>query len=220
MTVQGKSNRSQAKLDLQQRQRAWLAEVVAATKLKPSQIADAAGVSDTTLTRLLNNPEYKGTLSQITIDRIKSTYKLPGPEDYAGTRRPTLLGFSEAERFDPKREKGELSRMVTAILQARPGVDPWRLKTNALELSGYLPGDVLFVDLNAIAKPQDAVCAQVYDWQRGSAQTVWRIFDPPFLVGSALDRTAYKPLLVDNERVAVKGVIVESLRPHRLSATR
>lgn len=212
--------RTEAKQEVQARQRAWLQEVVKATKLRPSQIASQAGVSDTTLTRLLNNPDYRHTLTQITIDRIKDSFKVPGPEEYASQGRLGMVGFGEGERFDIKHEPAALTGVVAALIAKRNAVDPWRLKTSALELVGYLPGDIVLVDLNAEPKPQDAVCAQVYDWTRGGAETVFRIYDPPFLVAAAADRTGYKPLLVDNDRVVVKGVIVESVRPHRLSATK
>jgi hypothetical protein len=214
------STRSQAKRELQERQRVWLQEVIKATGKKPSQIAGVAGVSDTTLTRLLNKADYVGTLSQLTIDRIKEAFKVPGPEEYATTRRGALIGLAEAERFDFRHEPKNLARLVETMVGDRQAADPWRLKTSALEMVGYLAGDLVIVDLNAHPSPQDVVCAQVYDWQRGAAETVFRVFDPPFLVGASNDRTAYKPLLVDNERVVIKGVVVESFRPHRLSATR
>lgn len=214
--------RSEAKKELQARQRAWLAEVVRITGKKPSQIADGAGVSDTTLTRLLNNPDYPGTLSQVTIDRIKLAYKLPGPEETTAAkgRGAALLGFSEGERIDLIREAAPLTKIVNAISDLHNNAEPWRLKTISLELAGYLAGDIVFVDTAASPHPQDAVCAQLADYKRGSAETIWRIWDPPYLVAAAHDRTAYKPLLVDNERVLIRGVIVDSLRPHRLSAAR
>lgn len=179
-------------------------------------------MSDTTLTRLLNNEKYTGTLSPETVARIKTTYKVPGPDEFVGKRAP-LIGLSEAARFDFRKEKGPLARIIEAILQGRENIDPWRLKTMALEGVGYLPGDIVFVEALAegvAPKPQDAVCAQVVDYQHGAAETVWRVYDPPFLVGAANDRTAYKPLLVDDVRVKVAGVIRESYRPHSLSATR
>lgn len=215
------SARSEIKRALQDRQRQWLHEIVAATGKKPSQIATLANVSDTTLTRLLNNPEYSGTLSQITVDRIAQAFNIPGPAEMraAGVGKPMLLGFSEAERIDPSQEKGDLARLVNAAVDGRDGIEPWRMRGLALEAAGYLPGDVLIVDTTAQAKPGDAVCAQVADYQRGAAETVFRIFDPPFLVGAGRERMAYKPLLIDGQRVTVRGVVVNSLRPHRLSAS-
>lgn len=222
-TVGKAVNRSATKRDVQARQRAWLLEILEKTKLKPTQLAVGASVSSTTLTRMLNNKDYSGTLAPETIERIKDTYKVPGPEEYASSGRSMLIGLSEAARFDPRKEMGELAGIVMAILRGRSHVDAWRLKTMALEGVGYLPGDIVFVrmlEAGEHAKPQDAVCAQVVDYQHGAAETVWRVYDPPFLVGAAHDRTAYKPILVDGDRVKIAGVIEESFRPHSLSATR
>jgi hypothetical protein len=216
-------NRSATKKNIQDRQRNWLLEVLEKVQLKPSQLATSAGVSDTTITRLLNNKSYAGTLAPETIERIKDTYKVPGPEEYTSSRRSPLIGLSEASRFDARRESSDLAAIVEAILRGRALVEAWRLKTQALESAGYLPGDLVFVEQlvsDQQAKPQDAVCAQVVDHQHGSAQTVWRVYDPPFLVAAAQDRTAYKPLLVDGDRVKIAGVIRESYRPHSLSALR
>lgn len=212
-------NRSDTKKEIQAQQRAWLGEVLEATGLKPSVLAKKANVSDTTLSRLLNNADYTGTLNPETVQRIKATYNVPGPEEFSGGRK-AVIGLSEAARFDEQREKNDISRIVEAIVKGRSTVEPWRLKTLALESVGYLPGDILFVDRSAVPKPQDVVCAQVMDYQHGGAQTIWRVYDPPFLVGAAADRTAYKPMLVDNSRVTIAGVVRQSFRPHSLSATR
>jgi hypothetical protein len=72
----------------------------------------------------------------------------------------------------------------------------------------------VLVDLNATPKPGDAVCAQVYDWKRMKAETVMRIFEkaPPIeiLLTKSLDPNLQEPLVVDGERVVVKGVILKS----------
>jgi SOS-response transcriptional repressor LexA len=219
MHVAKSETRLATKRAIQARQREWLQQIVKATGDSLSQIATKAHVSDTTLSRIVNNPGYDGVLSTVTITRITGTYQLPGPEEYAG-RRPMLGGFAEAERFNAENDPDGIAAVVQAMLGARPISDAWRLKTEALEQAGYLPGDVLIVDTTAAPVPQDVVCAQVYDWQRGGAQTVWRVYDPPFLVGVARDRTAHKPMLVDNDRVIIKGVVDKMVRPHRLSATR
>lgn len=214
------SAKSQLKRDMQARQRAWLQEVVRVTGNSASAIAGLSGVSDTTLTRLLNNPDYEGTLSQLTIDRIKDTMRVPGPEETIAGKRIAVLGFFEAERFDRTAAPKALARIIDGLTIGRAGVEAWTLRTDALEAAGYLPGDVVIVDSSLPPQPQDAVCAQVHDYRGGGVETVWRIFLPPYLVAATHDRTAFKPLMIDNDRVVVKGVIVESFRPRRLSATR
>lgn len=224
MTLGNQANtRRGTKAEVQARQKSWLSEVLQRTKLKPSQLAVGAGVSSSTLTRLLNSDEYSGTLAPETIERIKDTYRVPGPEELAGGGKSVLIGLSEAARFDLKREPAKISTIIAAIMHSRENVEAWRLKTMALESVGYLPGDILFVRIlghGETPRPQDAVCAKITDHQHGSEETVWRIFDPPFLVGAANDRTAYKPVLVDGERVRIFGVVEESYRPHGLSYQR
>jgi hypothetical protein len=213
------TERTAQKKAVQQRQREWLQGIVNASGDTLSQIALRANVSQSTLTRIANSAEYSGVLTAVTIERITEAYQVPGPDEFSG-RRPMLGGFHEAERFDPAGDRDGITAIVQALLAQRDGSDAWRLRTDALEQVGYLAGDVVIVDMNATPQPQDAVCAQVYDWQRGAAQTVWRVYDPPFLVAASRDRTAHKPLLVDNERVVIKGVVEKMVRPHRLSATR
>lgn len=211
------AGKSELKQELRGRQRGWLQELVKVTGKSASQIAAECGVSDTTLTRLLHNPDYTGTLSQLTIDKIKDTLRVSGPEE---TGRRGMLGLSEAEILDVAVETAAITRVLKVILVSHAEAVAWRLKTAALEAVGYLPGDIVVVDPHATPQVQDAVSAQVHDFRGGGVETVWRVFMPPYLVGASHDRTAYKPLLIDNDRVIVKGVIVESFRPHALSATR
>lgn len=218
-----KPNRTQAKRDIQSRQRDWLRALLQSTGLAPSPLARGAGVSESTVTRILNNPEYTGTLSPESIERLTAAYRVAGPDGYSQPRRVDPVGFSEATQVDFSREHDQFATVLRAIVHGRNNVHPWRLRTNALEAAGYLPNDIVFVQMLADSQhplARDAVCAQVLDYQRGTAETVWRIYDPPFLVGAGLDRVAYKPLLVDNERVKVAGVITESYRPHGLGAKR
>lgn len=205
---------------IQAQQRGWLQEIINTSGDNLAQIAARAGVSDSTLSRLVNNPSYAGVLSPVSVMRITGAYQVPGPDEYGAPRRSGMIGFSEAERYDPTAAQDDVAALVQALLKLRSGSDAWRLKTDALEEAGYLAGDIVIVDLNAQPAAQDAVCAQVYDWKGGGAATVWRIYDPPYLVAAARERTAFKPLLVDNDRVIIKGVVDKMVRPHRLSANR
>jgi len=210
--------RTEAKKHLQDRQRAWLLRVIETTGLKPSQIARGADVSDTTLTRLLNNPSYEGTLSELTIERIKTTYNLPGPGNDPPAKGGAPVLFSEAELLQFAALEPSIAAALTALCAGITACEIWRLHSSAIENAGYLVNDLVVVDPNATPGPHDAVKAVVTEWSRGSAETIWRLFDPPYLLSSAARQLAAKPLLVDGQRVRVAGVIVASLRPHRLSA--
>lgn len=129
------------------------------------------------------------------------------------------LGLRENEvveyRTAPHAVNGDATRIeaaLTALAPDRPHASLWQCKGRALELAGYRPGDMLVADLEAEAKAGDVVVAQLYDWTVGSARTVLRIFQPPYLVAAAADPVKYRPELVDNERVVVKAVVVASFR--------
>lgn len=200
-------------------QKAWLERVVQedARRRNLSQIARDAGVSHTTLTRFARNEEGR-TLSALTVTQVERATGIAAPSEVRGAPDPG--GFSEeavpfilGERNDPT------AAAVKLLIGERNGADPWILKTRALEDAGFYPGDIVILDLNATPGPHDAVCAQVYDWQRGQAETVWRVFDPPFLLDASREISArHKPLVVDAERVVIKGVITSSLRQRQADA--
>jgi transcriptional regulator with XRE-family HTH domain len=189
--------------------RAWLRQVLETKGWTPNQLAKAAQVSASTLSRALNDDRF--TTGIPTIEKVVRATGLPPPEGIGITKgKLGTGGFREPEATPmPARSSDN---------DADPNLSEWRLNSRALELAGYLPGD--FVELNQTLAPSgdDVVCAQVYDISRGTAETVFRIFDPPYLVTRSLDeRVSRKPLLIDNERVRVVGTVVRSwrLRPKR-----
>jgi hypothetical protein len=198
-------------------QRVWIEKLASWTGLDPSIIATRAGLSGTTLTRPLNDEGYRGVLRPETIHRLVKEYKVPSPDEFA---RGALFPGEEAEPFDPRTVPADVARAVKALAAEHPGVEPWRLKGDVLIAVGYLPGDILLVDTTAVARAQDVVCAQApnTDGSGPPLVTIWRVYDPPWLIGASPDRTAHKPLPVDGERVVVKGVICQMIRPQRLSA--
>lgn len=212
------STKLQTQKAIQDAHRAWIRQLCEATNLTPTEIAHRAKVAQSTLTRLLNKKDYDGVLSPLTIARIAQAFGVAGPEEgnaAASLARP-LLGFGEGEQLRPGKG-GNFDPITDALVAGRNAVDPWKLKTRALEGAGYMPGDIVAIDLNAEARPGDAVCAQVYDWSGGKAQTVFRLYDPPFLVPAGRDPGQFRTMIVDTDRVIIKGVIVGMARPGRAS---
>jgi len=191
--------------------RDYLRRVIAHTRKPPTRIAKEVGVAPSTLTRLLNE-NSTATLHARTISRL---------QDYSGlsffggdpSAPSTFRGLAEdAVPFDAKNADPAFSAAIKALVGGRQAADPWTMRTRALERRGYLPGDIVIVDLGRRPEAGDAVCAQVYDWRRGAAETVMRVYDPPFLLEASHDDQLRKPLVVDNEQVIIKGVLL----PHRL----
>ncbi len=198
--------------------KAWLQSVLGKTGDTPSGLARKAGLATTTLTRFLNDPGAP-MLQLRSIAKIAHVANIQplGMPSAADAGRPlagerATGGFAENEAEPMKGGAGMLGEAVRILLSGRNAADPWRLCTRALEVAGYLPGDIVVVDLNRPAKAGDVVCAQAYRWAEGKADTVFRIYEPPYLIASSWDPAFRKPLLVDNNQVIIKGVVTEMLR--------
>lgn len=195
--------------------REYLRRVLAHTRMKPTPLAEAAGVSASTLTRVLKE-NSTGTLHARTISKLEkfSGVFLFGSEPSAP---PGLRGLAEdAVRFDAESADPTVSAAITALIGGRQAAVPWTIRTRALECIGYLPGDIVIVDLGRQPARGDVVCAEVYSLGRQDAEMVMRIYEPPILAAASFDEQVLRrPLMVDDARVTIKGVVL----PHRLRPT-
>jgi hypothetical protein len=191
--------------------RDYLRRVIAHTRKPPTRIAKEVGVAASTLTRLLNE-NSTATLHARTISRLQ---EYSGISFFGGDPSAplTFRGLAEdAVPFDAKGADPEVVAAIKALIGGRKAADPWTMKSRALEQRGFLVGDIVIVDLGRRPEAGDMVCAQVYDWRRAAAETVMRLYEPPYLVAASLDEGLRRPLVVDNEQVIIKGVLL----PHRL----
>lgn len=207
-------------------QRAWVKAVAAYKGWTVSKWAKRTRVGDgekslapSTLTRFLNDPDVTHELTDKTIIALAESAGVE-PMVMPGSRRPSGLAEADAAPYTPEQVQGDdyLRASVENLIRGRNSLTPLVMRTRALEHAGYLPGDVLIVDLNAKPQPDDIVCAQVYDWTGDRAETVVRIFQPPYLVSSSSDARFLKPLVVDDDQVMIKGVIVQLMRPRRIAS--
>lgn len=192
--------------------RAWLTSVLTKTGDTPSGLARKAGLATTTLTRLLNDPAAPmlQLRSIAKIAHVAGVQPIGVPS--AGQAGVPLRGLSEPEGLPIDAGEHRLAEVLRLLVDGRNAADPWRLQTHALEEAGYLPGDIIIVDLNRMPVAGDVVCAQAYKWSEGKAETVFRLFEPPYLVAASRDLALRRPLLVDNNQVIIKGVVTEMLR--------
>lgn len=156
-------------------------------------------------------------LAGVDLDALEEGILVPGLADSDLVRyHPQVAGGDEqaaAVGANGGAEPGDTEvRLVQALYPGRANADLWIVRGRALELAGYLPGDLVVVDLDRTPAPGDVVCAQVYDWTAETAQTILRIYDPPWLVTHSPSPAHRKPELLDGERVVIKGVAVASLR--------
>lgn len=197
---------------------AWLDWLGTRTGKSDTALAKEAGQSENTLTRFRSRDG--AVLSGLTIRLICELTGLPGPETYL---LPNAAGFSEeATAYHlPTGKAGTsmaepmIARMLAQAIKDRPNASPWILKSRAIEAAGYLPGDIMIADSAVTPQAGDIVCAQIYDVRQGTAETVFRLYEPPYLVSASGESLLRKPLPVDNERVIVMGTVTETFRPRR-----
>ena len=194
--------------------REYLRAVIARTGKRPTRIAKELGIAPSTLTRLLREPEdSNATMHARTVSMLEEYSKLPFGSAGEAAGISGMPGFrEEAARFDAKAADSALSAAIKALTAGRKAADPWTVKTRSLERIGFMPGDVVIVDLGMRAQAGNAVCAQVYDVRSGTAETVMRVYEPPYLLAASFDESLRRPLVVDDVQVVIKGVVL----PHRL----
>lgn len=195
--------------------RAYLLRVMSATGLTQTQLAYRAGLDPSTLSRFLSEERPGHALRTTTLRKIEQATRVPLSE--SSQPAPEGLGESEAEpyRVEPS---SPLETIIEALKGSGQNVDPWTLQSPALEVAGYRKGDVLLVALDETPAAGDVVCAQLYDWTRQRAETIFRIFQPPYLVAATSDPQYFRPYLVDDGTVAIKGVVINTIRGRRLPA--
>ncbi len=202
--------------------REWLRQLPLIAGKPLGKIAKEIKIAPSTLYRpLQEGDDGTSTLHANTIAKVAAHLGVSPPTDVAGPPPLARRGFGEdAAPFELAGDPASLA--IKALIGEQNSIAPWTISSRAIELEGYLPGDIALIDLNATPKPGDVVCAQVYDWQHMRAETVLRVFEraPPvdLLLPRSLDPAFRAPLVVDGERVIVKGVIVANLRSHRLRA--
>lgn len=191
------------------KQLGWLRAVQEATGWNQSELARRAGISHATISRFKNDPDNSSELETSTVSKIAAVSPIP---HYENTRAAMPEGFDEGEaiRYD---ESGDplVERAVAAMKDGSNQVEPWVLKTDALENVGYRPGDILIVDFSSAPRAGDVVCAQIYD-MNGGAETAFRLYFKPFLMSSSNSLRHQAPTIID-DRVDVRGVVVASVRP-------
>lgn len=198
---------SDREVELREALREWLREAVRSSGFTATEVARRAGLSSTTLTRPMRQGAYNSTISTHTIDKVAEVTGYPPPEGLGRPRMRAARGFAEPDAVPYKAPE-------RADLAAGAGRDWWLIKSRALDLDGYLPGDRVLVDLKERPRPGDVVVAQMVS-ERGEPETVFRKFEPPFLFTRSTQPESGKPILVDYERVSIMGVVIASWRDRR-----
>lgn len=189
-----------------QDQRAWIQGILDREGITPTELARRAGLDPSTLTRFMGGERDGHMLSARTVRKIEAVTVVKPPQP-SGMREDAVPYSAEAVPPSP------LGAALAAMRSGRNGLDAWLVTSRKLEGLRIFEGDILMVDLNAEPRPGDVVCAQIYDWQHGGAQTVFRLYEPPFLLSGDMTGPARRPEAVDGRNIQVRGVVVARLSP-------
>jgi transcriptional regulator with XRE-family HTH domain len=190
-------------------QHAFIDLVLAKTGWSQTDLAHRAGLDPSTLSRFLNKGRDGHALRPSSIQRISNAAGIPFGDFMP--RQPEGLNESEADPYVYETPNSQAAA-IRALCVNRENVDAWTLNSRAIEGAGYKPGDILLVGLGETPLAGDVVCAQVYDWAKGRAETIFRIYQPPALVASTSDASLLRPYLISDTSVAIKGIVLHVLR--------
>lgn len=195
--------------DVTKDQRRWLEGILTDRRMTATELARRAGLDPSTLTRFLQGHREGHALSSRTVRKIEETV--------ARRQAPAERGMAEDARlYHPDTAPSSpFNSALLALKEGRNGVDIWTVTTAELEGIRLFEGDMLVVDLNAEPLAGDVVCAQIFDWQSGGARTVFRLYEPPFLLTGSIKRDR-RPLAVDGRNVMVRGVVQARLSPREM----
>jgi transcriptional regulator with XRE-family HTH domain len=191
-----------------EQQRSYILGVMSRTGWSQTVLAQRAGLDPSTLSRFLS-PERPGhALRESTLRKIAQASRVPWSD-----QNPPVAGFAESEATPLIASHNDvLTALIAGLAAEGHNIDPWCLKSAVLENAGYRRGDILLVKLGETPLPGDVVCAQIFDWAKSRAETVFRIYHPPYLVAASSDLSALKPLLLDDAAISLRGVVIHTIR--------
>ena len=196
-------------------QHRWVEQLLAYFSITQTDLARRARIVPSTLSKFMTGHREGHVLSARVVTAIETATGIKAyvdPTLSGPAARMPAPGFAEPDAAVWRPEGDAFGAAVAALRAGYAACDAWTLRTDALTGAGYWPGDILLVDLNGVARPGDVVVAQTIDFAGHTMRTVFRLFEPPYLVEASSDPRRSKPILVDNAGTQVRGVVVAALR--------
>lgn len=189
---------------------AFLRQGQALRGINDAELARRSGLSKATVSRLMKRGrggKGRAPFEQILV--LAKAFQMPVPQELLPPGvEPS--GFAEPDVV-------QLEGLKTGL--SDPNITLWQLRADHLAGAGYLPGDELFFDARIAPVRGDIVLANVY--KRAGAETVIRIWMPPFLVAAEIGRTTIAPVEVreeDDPKAVILGTMIDLRRRRRSDA--
>jgi transcriptional regulator with XRE-family HTH domain len=206
-------------MSLDDDQRNFVARVLDRTKWTVTELARRAELDHSTLSRFMNGGREGHVMRHSSIRKIErasgiSFLPTPDPTGLPTGRAPKAAhGFGEVEAtpyaFNSANPDNAL---VEAAIGGRNDCEAWVLRSRALEAIGFRPGDIVVVLASATILTGDIVCARIFDYSKGVADTVFRLYQPGMLLPMTGDERLMRPYSVDDSAVTIAGVVTTTLR--------
>ncbi|MER8380687.1 hypothetical protein [Mesorhizobium sp. M1399] len=196
----------QDQLTLRETIRAWLNGLIAKHGTSARRVATQSSIAPSTIYRALEE-DGDFVMSTTILAKISSAFGEPMPTGMGGAAQSPGRGFADTD----------LVAFVGPApdMPARPEDNHYRARvmSDVLNLEHIRPGDVLDFDMKLEPRAGDIVVAQHYNLPRAGAETVLRVYQPPYLLTrSSNPAVDQRPMLVDNERVKIMGTFVRLVR--------
>lgn len=185
---------------------AWIREQLNKKGISATRLAREIETATTTITKFLNDPDYKFTPSTPVIAKLERYFNSPAPRS-ADFPEPIEMAETEGKRLNTGDLPQALQNAILALKAGRDSVEEWQILGQPLTNVGYHPGDIVLVDKAEYARAGEPVLAMVTA-EDGRRRPVFRLYQKPYLV-AASGATAYlAPLPVDDKTVIVIGPIL------------
>lgn len=179
------------------RQLDWLENVIRKTGLSVPQLAAKAKIDPSTINKFRAGDI--DTMRERTVMRLAQVAQIAMP-DIPGLSDGDAVEFDLSDMPDMSESSGNNRTFAVKV------------KTTTMEKAGVAPGDILIFDSVSEAASGDIVCAQVIDYRLGAAETIVRYYDKPYLLALTDDPAHRRPLIVDDDKVQIRGVLVKQIR--------
>lgn len=192
--------------------REYVLRIMKEKEIGQTRLATLAKVPPSSLSRLLE----EGSTTTLRADTLSKLETFSGISPFSVLDPPSAPnGFAEdAVPFDAESADPTVFAVIKALIGSPADANSRTISSRALEGLGYLPGDIVIIDLRRKPVRGDVVCAQVSASGRSEPETVMRIYQPPVLLAATFD-PQQRLFWVDDPRVKIEGVVL----PHRLRRT-
>lgn len=188
----------------QNRYRQWIEQICEINNVTPTEIAKKIKASPSTITRQIK----EGWTHKPSVDvlrRISTTFRISIPSELIGGSDLNGLAEPDVTPINPQFEPHE---------GWNANLSDWTVRNHSLAALGYIPGDHIRFDASVQPVAGDIVLAQIYRIGQPGADTVMRLYLPPFLVAAEFGAASIAPINIDTSgrHMAIMGTMIKLWR--------